>query len=86
MMGVLYINRENKIFLNTDREHKKINLTSGQYIYFKVKNSWIPGVIKYSQESGRWYFCYMENINVNGKEAMIKDLDQENFSVSWKDN
>ena len=74
MMGVLHINdRENKISLDSHTEHRKIDLTSGQYIYFKVKNSWIPVIVKYSPESGRWCFCHMENININGREAMIKD-------------
>ena len=58
MMGVLHVNRDNKIFLDNYAEHKKIHLSSGQY---------------YSPESGRWCFCHMENININGREAMIKD-------------
>ena len=49
MMGVLHVNRDNKIFLDNYAEHKKIHL------------------------SGRWCFCHMENININGREAMIKD-------------
>ena len=73
MMGVLHVNRDNKIFLDNYAEHKKIHLSSGQYIYFRVKNSWIPVIVKYSPESGRWCFCHMENININGREAMIKD-------------
>ena len=63
MMGVLHINhRENKISLDSHTEHRKIDLASGQYIYF------------YSPESGRWCFCHMENININGQEAMVKDF------------
>ena len=73
MMGVLHVNRDNKIFLDNYAEHKKIHLSSGQYVYFRVKNSWIPVIVKYSPESGRWCFCHMENININGREAMIKD-------------
>ena len=70
MMGVLHINhRENKISLDSHTEHRKIDLASGQYIYFKVKNSWIPVMVKYSPES-----CHMENININGQEAMVKDF------------
>ena len=72
MMGVLHINRENKISLDSYAEHRKMDLTSGQFIYFKVKNSWIPVMIKYSPESGRWCFCHMENININGQEAMVR--------------
>ena len=38
MTGVLHINkRDKKIFLDDYTEHRKIGLTSGQYIYFKVK-------------------------------------------------
>lgn len=74
MMGVLHINKENRIYLDSHRGHKKIRLNSGQYIYFKVKNSWIPVMIKFSSESGRWYFCHMENININGQKAMVKDF------------
>lgn len=74
MMGVLHINRENKISLDSYAEHRKMDLTSGQFIYFKVKNRWIPVMIKYSPESGRWCFCHMENININGQEAMVRDF------------
>ena len=31
-------------------------------------------MVKYSPESGRWCFCHMENININGQEAMVKDF------------
>ena len=86
MMGVLHVNRENKIFLDNRAEHKKVNLTSGQYIYFKVKNCWVPVVVKYSPEYDRWYFCYMENINIDGKKAMIKDPDQAELTTGQEAN
>lgn len=86
MMGVLHINRENKIFLDSRADHKKVNLTSGQYIYFKVKNCWVPVVVKYSPEYDRWYFCYMENINIDGKKAMIKDPDQAELTAGQEAN
>ena len=56
------------------------------FIYFKVKNSWVPVVVKYSPEYDRWYFCYMENINIDGKKAMIKDPDQAGLTAGQEAN
>lgn len=58
---------KNNIYIDSDS--RKFPVLSGQYLYLKVYNCWIPVIISRSEETGDWNFRYLEEIEITGQRV-----------------
>lgn len=70
--GILNTSPKQGAFIAAGEPYTVIPLSSGQYVYLSVHGSWIPVIIRYSPESGGWFFQNLENVNVSGQKVMVK--------------
>lgn len=57
--GIVKI-KKNRAFV--EQQNGEVEVASGQYVYLKVENCWIPVVVRYSARRKKWYFKYLEEI------------------------
>ena len=69
MGGILKI-KKNRAFV--EQQNGEVEVASGQYVYLKVENCWIPVVVRYSARRKKWYFKYLEEIPVCGQKVLLK--------------
>lgn len=70
--GVLNTNTNQDAYIASGNQSGNVHVSSGQYLYLAVQGSWIPVIIRFSPQSGDWFFQNLENINVHGQKVMIK--------------
>ena len=61
---------ENRAFV--EQQNGEVEVASGQCVYLKVENCWIPVVVRYSARRKKWYFKYLEEIPVCGQKVLLK--------------
>ena len=64
--GIVKI-KKNRAFV--EQQNGEVEVASGQYVYLKVENCWIPVVVRYSARRKKWYFKYLEEIPVRAEGA-----------------
>lgn len=67
--GIVKI-KKNRAFV--EQQNGEVEVASGQYVYLKVENCWIPVVVRYSARKKKWYFKYLEEIPVCGQKVLLK--------------
>lgn len=67
--GIVKI-KKNRAFV--EQQNGEVEVASGQYVYLKVENCWIPVVVRYSARRKKWYFKYLEEIPVCGQKVLLK--------------
>ena len=53
--GIVKI-KKNRAFV--EQQNGEVEMASGQYVYLKVENCWIPVVVRYSARRKKWYFYF----------------------------
>ena len=69
--GIVKI-KKNRAFV--EQQNGEVEVASGQYVYLKVENCWIPVVVRYSARRKKWYFKYLEEIPVFLSQKFIMQL------------
>ena len=67
--GIVKI-KKNRAFV--EQQNGEVEVASGQYVYLKVENCWIPVGVRYSARRKKWYFKYLEEIPVCGQKVLLK--------------
>ena len=67
--GIVKI-KKNRAFV--EQQNGEVEVASGQCVYLKVENCWIPVVVRYSARRKKWYFKYLEEIPVCGQKVLLK--------------
>ena len=62
--GIVKI-KKNRAFV--EQQNGEVEVASGQCVYLKVENCWIPVVVRFSARRKKWYFKYLEEIPVCGQ-------------------
>ena len=66
--GIVKI-KKNRAFV--EQQNGEVEVASGQYVYLKVENCWIPVVVRYSARRKKWYFKLMNYLGVLGYSLCI---------------
>lgn len=70
MQGTIRVKQDKIYIFNRTR---RIPVASGQYLYLKVQNCWIPVVVYYSDASKKWCFEYLKGVDVDGQSVVLKE-------------
>lgn len=73
MEGILVYSKKEHSFVLADLEGRVQKLLrAGQQILVYLCSVWVPVILQYSANLGKWYFKYLPEVEVNGCRAKIE--------------
>ena len=75
--GIVKI-KKNRAFV--EQQNGEVEVASGQYVYLKVENCWIPVVVRYSARRKKWCFKSRGNPGLRAEGAAEGVADKGRFT------